>query len=225
MSTSGSDHGASGLTFKTFAFTLRPLDGVTDEQIEKFVKWVKKHCEYYHVITEKESHERHIHAGVVLKFAKTRSNVGVMIKCLFKGLSVQEYKVLLGGIKIMYNDDFIRKYLNKDDHTVVIESCLPEAGTMESYYPPKPVDSTGTKRKCSAYYHELESLWYKFQEPHHEVNTMCVRDFLFKMMYSERCLPVIRDDKQIIQTARHLVRWILKKENSSIQLPPFESEE
>jgi hypothetical protein len=44
-------------------------------------------------------------------------------------------------------------------------------------------------------------------------------------MYSLRILPVIKDDKTIIQTARHLTRWLTKKEHSTIELPPFEKEE
>jgi len=45
------------------------------------------------------------------------------------------------------------------------------------------------------------------------------------MMYAERVLPVMRDDKTIVQTARHLVRWLNKTSYSSIELAPFEKEE
>lgn len=216
---------SDSLSFKTYAVTVRPLGGIADEHIVKFVKWVKRHCEYYHVITEKTGSERHIHSGLVLKNPKTRSNMGVLLKCLFKTLTPEEHRVLLRGVKIMYNDDFISRYMDKGDDTVVVESNLPENRCFEAYYPPKPVDLVSRTRKCSAFYHELEGLWYKHHQPHHDVNTMTARDFLFKMMYSERCLAVIRDDKQISQTARHLVRWLKKLENSTISLPPFESEE
>lgn len=215
---------SSAIPFKTYAVTVRPSDGITDPQIEKFVKWVKRHCVYYHVVTEKDGSQRHIHSGLVLKEPKLKTNVTAMLKGLFKQMSTDEHRVLSRGVKIMYNDDFIQQYLDKDDDTVVIESCLPESGTLESFYPPKPT-TPEVPRKCSAYYHELEALWYKHQAPHHDVNTMCVRDFLFKMMYSDRVIPVIRDDKQIIQVARHLVRWIKKADASTIVLPPFESEE
>lgn len=182
-------------------------------------------CDYYHVVTEKQGSQRHVHAGIVLKQPTTKSNLGVMVKRLFKDFDTAEQRVLLQGVKIMYNMDFIDHYLNKDDDTVVISTCLPEAGHMEKYFPPKPNTDAVRTKKCSAYYHELEHLWYEHKQPHEEVNTMCVRDFLFKMMYSLRIIPVIRDDKTIIQTARHLCRWLNKSETSTIELPPFEKEE
>lgn len=211
--------------FRSFALTVRPRDGVSDDHVTKMVKWCKRHCDYYHVVTEKTGHERHLHVGLFLKSPKTKSNIGVMMKCLYKDLENEEKKVLLKGIAIMYNADFIENYLDKDDDTVVIESCLPEAKHMEGYFPPKPKSTDTRARKCSAYYHELEHLWFEHVSPHMEINTVTARDFLFKMMYSERCLAVIRDDKQIAQVARHLVRWLNKAETSTIELAPFEKEE
>lgn len=213
--------------YRTYAVTIRPLDGITDKQVSRVTKWVKKNCDFYHVVTEKTMAERHVHAGFILKEAKPRSNVLQMIMQLFKDLTVSEKAVLRHGLKIMYNWDFINTYLDKDDDTVVIESCLPEEGHIESFFPPKPEPPTieQSKKKCSLYYHELEALWWKHTTPGYEVHTMNARDFLFKMMYSERCIPMIRDDQTIKQTARHLVRWLNKQTQSTIELAPFEKEE
>jgi len=71
----------------------------------------------------------------------------------------------------------------------------------------------------------MESLWFKHTSPDYEIHTRNCRDFLFKMMYSERCFAVIKDDRTIIQTARHLVRWLKKECYSTIELTPFEKEE
>lgn len=210
--------------FRSFALTARPRDGITDEQVTKFVKWCKKHCDYYHICTEKLAEQRHLHSGFFLKHPKSRSNLCALIKCLFKDLDETEKKVLIRGLRIMYNPDFIQEYLDKDDDTMVIESCLPEQSHMETYFPLKPEEKDKT-RKCSAYYHMLEKLWYEKREPHTEVRTEVVRSFLFKCMYADRCIPVIRDDKQIIQVARHLTRWLNKASHSTIDLPPFEREE
>lgn len=213
--------------FSTYALTIRPKDGIDDDHIKLTMGFIRRTAEYYHVVTEKTGSSRHIHAGVVLKNPVTKGHVTTQVLRLFPLMSPEEKSVLRKGVKIMYNMDFISKYLDKDDDTVVVASSLPEAGCMESYFPPKlvPKDDTITVRKCSAYYHELEALWYKYQEPHHEVNTVTVRDFLFKMMYSERCLAVIRDDKSIIQVSRHLTRWLNKVTTSTIELAPFEKEE
>ena len=211
--------------YSSYAITVRPLDGVTDQHVLKLSKWIKKNSDYYHIVTEKSGSSRHVHAGFFLKSPKPRSNVLQMVMQLFKTLSGPEKSVLRKGLRIMYNWDFVDQYLNKDDETVVIDSSLPEH-RLDSYFPPKPVPpSEKADKKCSIFYHELEELWFKHCLPTVPITTSFVRDFLFKMMYSERCIPVIRDDKQIVQTARHLVRWLNKAEMSTIELAPFEKEE
>jgi len=66
-------------TFKTFAIIIRPRSGVSDTDIDRFVKWVKRNAEFYYVITEKSGDERHIHFALFLKKRKKRSNVTQMI--------------------------------------------------------------------------------------------------------------------------------------------------
>ena len=175
---------------KSFALTLRPLDGVSDHQIDKLSKWVRKTCDYYHIVTEKTMAERHIHAGLFMKEECTRSNIVTRMMQLFPDLTPTEKSVFRQGIKIMYNPDFISKYLDKDDDTIVISSSLPEAHHMESYFPPKPdLPSLSKAKKCSLYYHELERLWMEHTTPGTEINTVVVRDFLFNVMYNLRVLP------------------------------------
>lgn len=213
-------------SYRSYSVTLRPLDGVTDAQVTSITKWIRKVSVYYHVITEKTGSERHVHAGFILKEARPRSNVLQRLMQLFKDLSASEKSVFRSGLRIMYNWDFIDSYLSKDDDTVVIASCLPEERHIEGYFPPKAdVSSASKKRKCSLYYHELEELWFQYNTPGCSVDTPSCRDFLFRMMYAERCLPVIRDDRQIIQVARHLCRWLNHSTHSTIVIPPFEQEE
>lgn len=212
------------MKFSTFAITFRPRDGITDDQVTLLQEWIRKRSLYYHVVTEKTGSERHLHAGIVLRTPITRSNVSMMLSRLFSSLSSQEKHVFLNGIKVMYNRSFIESYLSKDDDTTVVISSLPEAAKLDSYFPPKP-DLSSKVKKCSHYYHELESLYHQHSDPATDINTPNIRNFLFKMMYSDRLIPVIRDDKTIIQTARHLVRWLNKAEYSNIQIPPFEQEE
>lgn len=214
------------MDFRTYALTIRPQNGVTDDEITPFMKWVRKKCLYYHVITEKEGSSRHIHAALFLTNPTPRNSMCTMLKNLFKDFTPSEKQVMLKGIKVMYNMDWIQNYLDKDDDTEVIGSSLPEAGHIESYFPEKPSEPTAKRRKiCSAYYHELEKLWYEHVSPDCEKNTPNARAFLSKMMYKERCINVIRDDKAIHQTARHLVRFLGKIDDDVWELPPFEKEE
>lgn len=210
---------------QSYAITLRPRDGVCEEHITRMMKWVRKACLYYHVVTEKTGSDRHIHAALFLRSPASRSNVVTHVTRMFDDLSTEEKRVLRNGIKIMYNGDFIKNYLDKEDDTVVVSSSLPEAACMDSYFPPKPPAKVSSIKKCSLYYHELEKLWYMYNTPATEVNTQTTRNFLFRVMYKERVISVIRDDKQIIQVSRHLTRWLNKSDFSTIELPPFEKEE
>jgi len=55
------------LKIRSYAIIIRFWDGISHDQIIRFVTWVKKHCAYHYVITEKKDHERHIYAGLFLK--------------------------------------------------------------------------------------------------------------------------------------------------------------
>ena len=214
------------MKFKSFALTFRPLDGVTDEQIAAIEKWCRKKALHYSLITEKTGSARHVHAAIFLKEEQSRSNLVLRLIRLFPDLSLEEKRVWQKGIKVMYNADFLENYMTKGDDTVVISQNLPERSRLDAFFPPRPTENGASKkRKCSLYYHELEELWMKHSPVSSEINTMVVRDFLFRMMYSERILPVIRDDRTIIQVSRHLTRWLNRSEHSTIELPVFEKDE
>lgn len=218
----------SAQKFSTYALTIRPRNGITDSQVQVCVEWIRKRCTYYHIVTEKTGSARHLHAGCYLKTPVLRSNMALVLVRLGKSLELQddELSVLRSGLKIMYNGDFCAAYLDKDDDTEVVASNLPEVRHLESFYPPKPQEAETKKAaRHSAQYWELEKLWYEHMRPIDEVNTQNARNFLFSMMYEKRLIGVLRDDKAIIQVARHLVRWINKTAYSTIELPPFEKEE
>jgi len=212
--------------FSTFAITFRPRDGVTDEQIVDLVKFIKKLCIHYYIITEKLDDERHVHAAIVTKSPLQRSNVCQRLKNLFKGLTIEEIAVMYKGVKILYSNDFLTKYMDKDDDTVVIERCLPELSYLESFYPPTPVKNPKANRGL-AHHQEMEklqALWYVHVPTHLEINTMNVRDFLFEMQYKVRVIGLM-EDKKMFQTARWLVRWMNQVDRCKLEIPCFEKEE
>lgn len=214
--------------FTTFAITIRPRSGVSDSDISSFSSFVRKHCEYYYVITEKTEDERHIHSALFFRIPKTRSNVITYMSRLFKHFDKEEKANLNKSIKILYSNDFITKYMNKDDDTVVIERNLPELGHLESFYPDKPSsvsDADSRRLYMHSTMREYETLWRKYMSPIAEVNTLTVRDFLFDMQYSKRCIGLL-DDKRVLQHARWFTRWYHHAESCpSSFLPSFESEE
>lgn len=209
---------------KAFALTLRPKDGVTDEHVNTMVTWIRKKCEYYYVITEKTGWQRHVHAGIFMKKECTRSNVVTMVMRLYPEMDPSEKTVFRNGIKIMYNPDFIRNYMEKGDDTEVIARNLPEKH-LESYFPEKPKPKEEKAKRVSLMYHELERLWYERNDAASAANTKVVRDFLWKLMYDERIWPMIEDDKRKIQVAKNLTRWINRHESCYMELPDYEKEE
>jgi len=213
--------------FKTFAITLRPRDGITMDQCKDVLQWIRKRSEYYRVVTEKRGCARHLHAAMFLKVAVTRSNFSVVFTRLLRKfeLDSEELVVAAKGIRILYSSDFITSYLNKDDDTEVLGDNMPEAGKLTSWFPPKVETIQKKGSRHSAYYWHLESLWMEHRPPAVEVDTVNMRNFLFDMMYNKRLIAVIRDDKAIIQTARHLCRWVKREHESTIHMAPFELEE
>ena len=205
--------------YQAYAITLRPKDGVTNEQIVTFNKWATRYSEYSLIVTEKEDTARHIHAGIFLKKPTLKGNICKLLDRLPLDLSATERIVFLQGVKPMFNHDWIT-YCNKGDFTTTIHSNLPEQKHLESYFAQSP--TTSHVRKNLTYYGRLEKLWYEYNEPGVEINPKNVRDFLFRMMYSLRVIDVIRDDKSIIQVSRHLSRYINKAESSTIEPNPFE---
>lgn len=208
---------------RSYAITLRPRTGVSDEQIQTLVKWVKKNCEYYFVITEMTMADRHVHAGLFLKKKKTKSNFSTDMLRLFKDLDVEEKSVFRKGIRMMYNNDFIDNYLTKntDGETVVIERSLPEVATLNSYYLECPAPKKKGPSAVDPFYANLEKLWWEHKRPIEETNPSNLRNFLMNMMNNERKIRVIADNKKIFSISCALSRYINKESSFFVEPDPF----
>jgi len=211
----------NSLSIRSYALTIRPLRGCSDKHIALIQKWVKKHCAYYYVITEKQEEERHIHAGLFLKKATSKSNLGLTIQRLFKDLSFEEHRVLRDGVKVMYNYDFIGKYMEKDDDTVVIERHLPEESTLDEYFSEIPPKSKKGPVATDPFYANLERLWYAHKRPIEETNPNNLRHFLMDMMNNKRLIRVIADNRKIFQISCALARYINKETSFNVEPEPF----
>ena len=208
----------------TFALTFRPRNGVSDIQILQLEQFILKRSQWWHLITEKLNDERHVHAGFVTKAPMTRSNLCQCLTQLFPELSDDERRLLFKGVKVMYNKDFIENYLNKDDDTVVISTNLPEAGSLESYFPPKPKAPANRRLAYHALMEQYEVLWRQHRALHVELNTMNVRDFLHDMQYNERLIGLL-PEKTFVQHSKWLTRWMNPDSKCTYELPCFEKEE
>lgn len=199
---------------KVFAITHRPKDGVSEDDIQKLTGYLRKKGDYYKIITEKEGHERHIHAVVYMKEPALCRNVTRAILNLFPDLRPEEKMVLRQGVKVSKSKQWL-EYLEKGDSTVVIATNLPEEKRIDAFYPKRSEPARESKKV--SYYTRLETLWYEHARAMLVANPENCRHFLFNMMYNERKIDVIRDDKTIIQVSRHLSRYINKVTESCIE--------
>lgn len=190
------------MSFKSFAVTHRPKNGISDEDIESFCVWVRKHCDYYYVGVEKEDTSRHIHAGLFLKREKPRGDIVKMLQNLWGLQGVEKY-VMSKGIKVQYDGNFIENYIgnpDKDGDYHEIMSNLPEARHLEGYYPKKNTELQSKKRKrhlINAEYHRWEELWYEQNDPGVEKTFVNVRKFLCTNIHKTRKIDKMRDRRTI----------------------------
>lgn len=209
--------------YKSYALTVRPLDGATSVHDDLLCQFAQKYCEYYYIVSEKLDSERHLHAGLFFKKTYTRSALSMMIKRVYKDLSDDEKRVLNQGLRIMYNFDFIENYLDKDDDTELLLKNLPEKAHLEGYWPPsKDQDKAKAVAATDKFYANLEYLWYQHVPPGVECSKLTTQSFLFDMMFNKRLIKVMRDRKAIITTSEMLYWYITKTSTAQIEPAPWE---
>lgn len=203
------------MEYRGFAITVRPADGITDEQIRAVTKLIIGKCDYYVIVTEKTGSERHLHAGLFLKKPTKKATINVRLRELkcFKSLSNTERYVMNSGTKIMYNRDFIDEYLTKDDDTQIIDMNAPPEDCSE-YFPTEEEQTRAqslsriNKAKNSKL-QELEELW----KEHREATTctsLQAQDFLADMMFNKRLIKGYRDMRELNSTATMFMHYLNK---------------
>lgn len=208
-------------SIRSYAVTFRPHGGVTDKQIDDFTAFCGKYCTYYSIVTEKEDDERHIHAGLFLKKKVDRSSFCTQLIRKFPDLSYDEKAVLRKGIKFMYNIDFVKNYMDKDDDTVVVANNLPETATLDSYFAEVPNPKKRGPSSADPYYSNLEKLWYLHKRPEDECNPNNIRHFLMNMMNKERIIRVISDNRKVFSLSCALARYINEETSWNVECEPF----
>lgn len=203
------------MAYRTFAITLRPTDGITDEQIDAIDGWLQKVCHYHACITEKTGTARHLHAALYLSKTCTRSNLHnriLAIKGIDGTLSAIEKSVFRKGTKIMYNDDFAQSYLAKGDDTVEVSTNLPEdLEVLQEYYPEPDDDRAKKKFEGSKWYVDQERAWLADERAHwftRRVDDDAVKAFLHHRMFVSREMEVIDDPRRLSQKVKGLVNFL-----------------
>lgn len=208
--------------YSSFAITFRPRDGVTDAHITKFMKYVRRTCQYYYVVTEKVEDARHIHAGIFLSSPKTKNNICIDLKRIDPTLDDDEKRNINRGVRIQYNFDFIQNYLDKDDDTVLVSKNLPEVQRLDAYWPPDEEQRLAQSKKAiDKYYANLEALWHIHAPVATDTSRDAVADFLFDMMYNRRLIRVLKDDRTVKNTVFNLKRYLSKATRHDLEWEPW----
>lgn len=214
---------------KAIAITFRPKHGITDEHISKILHYCIPRCKYYAFITEKTGEARHLHGALFLHkeiepkyfnraikkslFSKiiTELNDGTNIRAAYHGSTI-------------YNDDFVTRYLEKDDDTEQVGSYLPDKKEeREVYY----TDVREFKRpEIGDYVHDKfeKSFYEEYDNNGTTVNTDEIEEHLCNLMYVERTWRCIRDPRKMKQLVWSLWSYMNKRTtyyyHSNVSLHP-----
>ncbi len=201
--------------FRAFAFTIRTREGVIPNGIieTKLIKYLGKHHGF--IVAEKTETERHLHGVMYFLKPKRKYDISVILKGMQEAeqkheLDYNELRVLKGGIKIAYNDDFYTEYTNKPDSQLIYDN-LPE--NTKDYYPDED-EQARVKAKANAVdktYHNLLELWNNSQRK--EVSEKSVKCFMYEQMYVYKTIKVIEDKKKFNQRCISLFHYIMGEFN------------
>lgn len=197
-----------------FAGTLRPRNGITDEDRVKFEKWVRKACTHYFFTLEKQETEgQHMHWGIVLPKEWRISNVRLTVRRMYPHWEAIE---LEKGIKIKpwYSDAWYAEYCEKEGPDAIYEQNMPE-NLADLPWPAE--DDTQLKRPLSVWYDNLEKKY--FQEHEHPPPTLReVQEFVMGRMVINRDVEAIADKRVFNQRCEFLLRYMWK-DNSFAPVP------
>ena len=199
--------------------TLRPRDGILDRDLSPIDEYLKK-CDYYLVITEKEEEQKHIHACFFLKEERELKVFNRYWKRKYQYMLDEQrgiWKYLYVG-KPVYNDDWISKYLKKNDQTKVIYSKIPSKDDRLPYYRDIEIQDQKT-RSADPYFNKLERLWeendqFGSREENgftiRECNLYVIERFLCYLMFDARVIKPVQNAARMRRLCKTLVMYIKK---------------
>lgn len=200
--------------FKSFCITVRPRNGLHGEYAEAVEKYVRKQ-KWFVYNYEKEAEARHIHAQIFFEEAVRKSNIQTALKRIAekhdKDWSASSRKVLVSGVKIAYNDNFMDNYITKENETIPMDQYNPPPNTEEFY--PSEAEQNAAIAAANAADSLMHSLKCKFEEkyPDYQQHQKSLKDiglFIYELMFVDKEHPVIADDRRRKQLVKALTHYI-----------------
>jgi len=193
--------------YRSFALTVRPRDGISDETVDAMKKWLTK-CEHSVAVLEKDTVERHLHAQIWFSATKARGDICKQLQRIcertIQDWDTAQLKVLRTGVKIAYSDwylDYLVENDLKEKPNIILNN--PPDKTMD-YYPTeeeqenvKAVKTAVDPRMAQM---EIECLEYLGER---DITKRNVAEYLADAMFVKRTMKCIlqqRDRKALCET-------------------------
>lgn len=183
--------------YRGWAITIRPRNGLTDDQITRFLGWVdgpRSGVIGCTAVTEMDGVCRHLHAAIYLSEGRRKDAVVRAMKRIQECIDPGEERVLGQGVKILYSPDFEQVYLTKNDDGFTVElranamteeartECLPSQAEQAAV--------VAAKSASDSFMHELAE---EFQKTSVDASTQTVESFLHDKMFVQKNMRVTRN--------------------------------
>ncbi len=202
------------MNYRSFAFTIRPRNGVNDKLLEDAISWIQKQ-DYGFMVTEMALEAKHIHGQIWINNPRAKGTVALSLERLQERSDPEwdpaSKKVLRRGVRIAYNKDFVEEYLSEDKTGSTIEYNNPPEDEDEFYPSQEEQDAVmneahaADKRlhRLSLMYH----IYYKEDMPILAYKKL-VAKFLFDAWYISKNLPTLQSKRYEKDLLRKLVFYL-----------------
>lgn len=202
--------------YSSYAITFRPRGGLSDKTEEACVKWLKKQ-DFYFAVTEMDAEARHLHAQVWFNEPRARGEVCTAIQRIgdrtIDDWDKAQVTVMRGGVKIATSDwhiDYLLECEKKNELPNVIADHPPE-NTIPFY--PTEEEQEAVRAESNAVDKMMFKLEKMFLERHDETESYTLKQvqaFMANMMYNERTICVITDNKRLSGICKGLFHYLNK---------------
>lgn len=196
--------------YRSYAFTVRPKLGVPpDSELERsLIKYIKKYQGF--LVAEKEHEERHIHGQIFFEDPKPKGRFNEALESMcekhLSDWSSPQKRVLRGGTKIAYSDEFFTEYTNKGGDLLV--ESMPQ--DTNQYYPSQEEQDAVRRRvlAADAKYHHLSEMFREYYKNDAPAELADIRKFLYDIMFVKKQYHVIEDPKKRTWTCKALLEYV-----------------
>jgi hypothetical protein len=194
--------------YRSFAFTVRQRAGNKKATNEEYVAFIKKKDGGFACL-EGEGDSLHLHCGVWLETEITKSNFNLQLSRIYEKVREDEdsVKVLRGGTRIMYNDDFMNEYLNKKDSRFIYKKVVEN---RDEYYPSKEEQKCAKNKEVDSVLSSYDLYIkenYKFEYCRDMLDEN-IDKILYDIWYKKKLFKAPRDPKLKKWFRNDLKKWM-----------------